>query len=129
MKSASQSAKILVVDDDQGILEALEIVVQELGYVVVTVDDAQQVVAVAEKEQPALILLDLLLSGADGRDVVKLLREKPSTQKIPIILMSADGKVQEKSEEVGTDGYLKKPFDLDVLEQLIRTYALAEPTE
>lgn len=122
MTISTPSAKILVVDDDQGILEALNIVVQELGYKVVTVDDAQKVVAAAEKEQPALILLDLLLSGTDGRDVVRTLRGTPSTKDIPIILMSADGKVQEKSQEVQTDGYLKKPFDLDVLEQLIKSH-------
>jgi DNA-binding response OmpR family regulator len=109
----------MVVDDDQGILEALEIVVSEIGYTVIPVGDAQHVIKEAEKHKPELILLDLLLSGIDGRDVTKSLKLNKLTKSIPVILMSADARVQEKSLEAGADGYLKKPFDLDMLEKLI----------
>ncbi len=113
---------VMVVDDDPGILEALEIVVSEIGYSVVAVGDAKQVLDQAIKHTPQLILLDLLLSGSDGRDITKNLKANQKTSQIPIILMSADARVQEKSTEAGADGYLKKPFDLDMLETLIARF-------
>jgi CheY-like chemotaxis protein len=113
---------IMVVDDDPGILEALEIVVSEIGYSVVAVSDAHQVIDQASQHRPQLILLDLLLSGVDGRDVTKNLKHNQKTSHSPVILMSADARVEEKSLEAGANGYLKKPFDLDILEKLITQF-------
>lgn len=115
---------ILVVDDDAPILEAMEVLFQESGYRVSTLNNPSNIVQEVTRLKPDLILLDLLLSGADGRDIVRQLKAEVHTQGIPVVLMSADTYIKEKSGEVPVAAYVKKPFDIEELELVIRKHAL-----
>ena len=110
---------IMVVDDEDWFLQEMEVVVAEIGYQGQVVSDPSQVVTEAAKHQPHLILLDLLLSGTDGREVVRQLQANPQTRQIPVVLMSADMNLKKKAGEVAAAAFIKKPFDLDELEKLI----------
>lgn len=113
------SNHILIIDDDQAILEAVQVLLELQGYRVSVIKDAQSVFDQLATLNPDLILLDLLLSGADGRDISRKIKATPETQAIPIILMSADTNIREKSQEAQADAFIKKPFDITDLEQKI----------
>jgi len=113
---------ILIIDDDPAILEAVEILLQEDGYQVSTLKEARMLIAYLDAQQPDLILLDLLLSGDDGRDIAKQIKNHQRAKDIPVILMSADTHIKEKSQEAKADAFIKKPFDILELEALITSF-------
>ena len=81
--------KILVVDDDKDILDALQIVLENEGFVVVKNFKGDETYQVVNMSKPDLILLDVLMSGKDGRVICKKLKSSKESKDIPIILMSA----------------------------------------
>lgn len=111
--------KILVVDDDQAILEAISVSLEFENYAVVTADSADSAFHLAQSESPDLIILDVLLSGDDGRDVARRIKGSEVTRMIPIIMVSAHPNVQESVLEAGADHFLAKPFDFDNLLALV----------
>ncbi|HRN95819.1 MAG TPA: response regulator [Candidatus Levybacteria bacterium] len=106
---------ILVVDDDAAILEAIQVLLELEGYSVRTATDAQTALQAVQKHQPQLVVLDVLLSGDDGRDIAKQLKSAPPTSAIPIVMMSAHPNVRQSVIDAGADDFMSKPFDMDVL--------------
>ncbi len=107
--------RILVVDDDPDILEFLQIILEEEGYVAVTSDKGEYLEQLHNGGLPHLILLDVLLSGKDGREIVKYLKSQDETRHIPVIMFSAHPSAEETARLAGADDFLAKPFDIDVL--------------
>ncbi len=111
----SKQKKILVVDDEPDILEFLQIILQEEGYNVTITDKAEYLEKLNGSGLPNLILLDMLLSGKDGREIVKYLKSQEKTRHIPIIMFSAHPSAEERARKAGADDFVSKPFDIDVL--------------
>lgn len=109
--------KIVVADDDQQILEAVALVLAESGYQVIAVEDPTQVVKQIKAQHPHLVLLDLYISGLDGRQIITELRQDGTLEDVPIILMSADSNLSDSKTQA--DAILKKPFDITELEDLV----------
>lgn len=103
------SSKILVVDDDPAIAEMLTMVMEREGFDTVVVDDGLEAVKAAERENPDLILLDLMLPGMGGVDVCRTVRE---TSAVPIIMLTAKTDTVDVvlGLESGADDYVTKPF-------------------
>lgn len=103
------SSKILVVDDDPAIAEMLTMVMEREGFDTVVVDDGLEAVKAAERENPDLILLDLMLPGMSGVDVCRTVRE---TSAVPIIMLTAKTDTVDVvlGLETGADDYVTKPF-------------------
>lgn len=106
---------VLVVDDEPDILEFLEVILEEEGYEVVTSQKAEFLEQLHNGGLPHLILLDVLLSGKDGREIVKYLKRNAETSSIPVIMFSAHPSAEETALAAGADDFLAKPFDIDVL--------------
>ena len=108
---------ILVVDDDVDILDAIEWMLEDAGYLVQTADrgDYAENLPVVGANLPDLIILDVLLSGKDGRTICKLLKSEPSTRQIPIVMVSAHPSAASSARAVGADDFVAKPFDIDEL--------------
>lgn len=102
--------KILVVDDDLNICELLRLYIEKEGFSVVTANDGAQALKLFEKEQPDLIMLDIMLPELDGWQVCREIRK---TSKCPIIMLTAKGEVFDKvlGLELGADDYVVKPFE------------------
>src|SRR5665213_268274 len=101
--------KILVADDNPAILDALKIMLEEEGYEVETTEDG----AAAQNMQqplPDLLLLDVWMSGIDGRDVCKHLKSVAATKHVPVIIVSATKDIEEIARAAGADGFISKPF-------------------
>ncbi|GCE26109.1 DNA-binding response regulator [Dictyobacter alpinus] len=104
--------KILVVDDEAVLIEAIAYNLEQSGYLVVTAMDGMSALDIARKESPDLIVLDIMLPGMDGLEVCRQLRRDDRTATVPIIMLTAKGEEIDKvvGLEVGADDYVTKPF-------------------
>ncbi len=102
--------KILIVDDDANICELLRLYLEKDGFETVVASDGAQAVEFAEKHNPDLILLDIMLPKLDGWQVCREIRKTSNT---PIIMLTAKGETFDKilGLELGADDYVSKPFD------------------
>jgi DNA-binding response OmpR family regulator len=107
--------RILVVDDEPDILEFLYVILHEEGYEVVTRERGDFLEHLDTSALPHLILLDVLLSGKDGREIVKELKSGPETRQIPVIMFSAHPSAEKTARLAGADDFLEKPFHIDIL--------------
>lgn len=115
--------KILIVDDDQGIREALKELLEIEGYEVDTaVSGVDGLAYLREQTAPALVLLDLMMPGMGGLEF----REKQVAEglalTVPVVLMSADGQIQKRGEQAQVTDYLKKPMDINEVLALVARF-------
>lgn len=113
--------KILVADDNQAILEVMELVLTDAGYEVILATNGKQAKKIAET-LPDLILLDIWMSGSDGRDICKSLKQAEATKHIPIIIVSAIKDTEQKAKDAGADDFLEKPFEIKDLLSKVSKY-------
>jgi DNA-binding response OmpR family regulator len=120
------SKHLLLVDDDALLRRSLAFNLERSGYRVSTAADAEDALAMARRDPPELILLDISLPGMDGLDA---LREIQNTIKVPVIFLTARRRELDEALglELGGDDYVTKPFDLDVL--LARIKAVLRRTQ
>src|SRR5574344_1027583 len=111
--------KILVVDDEASIRRILETRLQMIGYDIVTASDGEEAIVAFNKENPDLIVLDVMMPKIDGYGVT---REVRSTSDVPIIILTALGDVSERITglELGADDYVIKPFSPKELEARVK---------
>ena len=105
--------KVLVVDDEDNIVKVLKYNLERQNYDVVVAQDGLDAVDKAVSEKPDVMLLDIMLPKKNGFEVCQTLREKPETNMLPIIMLSAKGEMDDKLTgfEIGADDYVSKPFD------------------
>jgi CheY-like chemotaxis protein len=109
---------ILVVDDDHSLRKTIQMMLEEEGFVVQTAADGEEAVEQAISQRPALIILDMGLPLLDGGEVAAQVRTYYGG-KVPVVLMTADGRAEEKSRRIGAASYLRKPFDIEDLIQMV----------
>jgi len=106
---------ILICDDDEGILDMLELVLEETGYRIVPVKNSLHIYEEIDKEHPDLLLLDLWMPVLSGDQVLRTLRKNPHTKGLPVIVISASREGERIASEAGANSFLAKPFDLEML--------------
>lgn len=114
---------VLVIEDDENIVELIKLGLRYENFQVEAVDDGLEGISAAQRLNPAAVVLDLGLPGdLDGLEVCRRLRQNPTTQDIPILMLTAKGKPQDKvvGLNTGADDYLAKPFSFDELVARIR---------
>jgi DNA-binding response OmpR family regulator len=107
-------ARILVVDDDHGIRELIQMALQEQGYDVVT-DDGTTALHAVQTARPDLILLDLILRAPGTEAICHTLLSDEATAGVPIVLISAVSELDVLAQQLAASDYLCKPFDLNDL--------------
>ncbi len=120
--------KILVVDDDESIVEVVQLILEGEGYRVQTNMDGN-LQPLLKAMQPDLILLDMLLSGVDGRDICKQLKSNPQTAHIPVIMLSAHSETDKAANVSGADDFLEKPFDVEALIAIVEKHLASTSPE
>ncbi len=107
-----KKAKILVVDDEVNITQILEFSMGAEGYEVITASNGEEAIDKARKEQPDLIILDIMMPRIDGYEACRILKANPLTKNIPVVLLTAKGRDVDKrlGYEVGATDYIVKPF-------------------
>ena len=114
--------KILVIEDEQNIQKLTKANLTASGYQVLVAPDGEEGVSLAQLEHSDLILLDLMLPGMSGWDVLIALKANPKLRKIPVIIMTASGREDEenKARSMRAAGYLVKPFGVDELMRQVK---------
>jgi two-component system alkaline phosphatase synthesis response regulator PhoP len=105
--------RILVVDDDRDIVRLVRSYLEKAGYQVVTAYDGETAIHMLRREQPHLLILDLMLPDRDGWDVARLVRSDSQLAAMPIIMLTARVEDNDKivGLEIGADDYITKPFN------------------
>ena len=109
--------KILVIEDEQNIQKLIRVNLTARGYQVLVAPDGEKGLSLAQLEHPDLILLDLMLPGMSGWDVLIALKANPKLRKIPVIIMTAleQEREEDKVRSMRAAGYLMKPFSVGEL--------------
>ena len=115
-------SKILVIDDDLDILSVMEILLSMKGYNVEVTAKGENTFPKIETFKPDIILLDVLISGQDGRTICRKLKSDNETRHIPIIMFSAHPGAAAAIAEYGADDFIAKPFDVTNLLQKVNFY-------
>ncbi len=120
---------ILVVDDDQSIVSMLLSLLETEGYGCVGFSESRLVLPFLQemgkrgvRHLPTLLLLDLMMPGVSGYDIARWLSEHEPYHQIPIVVITADARVRDKSDVPGTQDLLLKPFQIDALLTLVEHY-------
>jgi len=110
---------ILIAEDEPSILEALTFVLRRVGWSVRTVTDGEAVMGAVRREEPRVLVLDIMLPKRSGFEVLKQIRANPVTRTLPVLVLTAKGQQQDRkiAEELGADCFVTKPYsNADVVE-------------
>jgi len=104
--------KILIVDDEPHMLRVTEFSLRRGGYQLIIGRNGREAIELADREQPALIVMDVLMPELDGLGALRLLKQSPNTANIPVIMLTARGHVmtRQDAEDSGASLFLTKPF-------------------
>lgn len=105
-------AKVLIVDDEANIVISLEFLMQQAGYEVAVARNGEEALEQIENFRPDLILLDVMLPGVNGFDVLQRVRQQAGFHELPVIMLTAKGREVEvtKGLALGANAYITKPF-------------------
>jgi two-component system cell cycle response regulator DivK len=115
--------KILIVDDAETNRELTARLLQIHGYEILFAEDGLQALALTQKEQPDIVLMDIGLPMMDGWEATKIIKSTESTKHIPVIALSAHAmeETEQKALDAGCDAYVSKPLDLSILLEAINS--------
>lgn len=121
---------VLVIDDDRETLKTIGEHLEQWGYQALTAGSGEEGLAIAQAQQPALILLDIMMPKMRGREACLSLKANPATANIPVIFLSALGLPDHirAGLELGAEDYLVKPFRLPELHKRIQVCLLRHGT-
>ncbi len=109
--------RILLVDDDETILKVFKDILIPNGYSVITAKNGNEAIAVAQSQQPGLILMDIMMPVTDGYTACSILKSDDKTKSIPLIMVTGINYELNKklSERLNADGYIVKPVSIETL--------------
>jgi DNA-binding response OmpR family regulator len=116
-------AKVLIVDDEANIVISLEFLMEQAGYAVAIARNGDEAIEKIESFRPDLVLLDVMLPGVNGFDILQRVRQQPEHHGMAIIMLTAKGREVEvtKGLALGADAYITKPFSTrDLLAEVRR---------
>lgn len=121
MPKPSSPKKLLIIDDDEGILDALKLALEDY-YLLKLILKCEEVLKIVLEFKPDLIILDVLISGKDGHVICKTLKANEKTRSIPVIMISAHPAAEKSIKECGAEDYLPKPFEIAGILKKINKY-------
>ena len=115
------SKHVLIIEDEPNIIEAISFILTRDGWQVDTHSNGHDAVAVVRARAPDLVILDVMLPGRSGYDILTDLRALPETQDLPVLILTARGQARDRemAEKAGASRFMTKPFsNADVIEAL-----------
>ena len=112
--------KILVIDDDPDVISLMRMLLHKKNYDVASASREAEVEQAIADFKPDIIILDVLLSGSDGRSICKKIKSTETSKNIPVIMFSAHPGAQKNIDEYGADEFISKPFQSTALLERIK---------
>ena len=116
------SAKIIVIEDDIDTLDIITYILTDEGFEVIASKDNEPLKDI-QFHQPLVILMDNRLADGSGHELCAQLKNDPATEHFPVVLVSANNNLEIMAIECKADAYLKKPFDVQELIELVKAFA------
>ncbi len=107
--------KVLIIDDDPDVRTVMNVLMKKNGFTVDTAANREEALDKLEQFEPSVVLLDVLLSGTDGRDLCQQIKADEKLQHIPVIMISAHPGAAENISSYGADDFLTKPVNTQLL--------------
>lgn len=123
-KHQVRKARVLAIDDDESMRGLIKLHLQNAGYEVLLAEDAIAGGRLAMTASPDLVITDVLMPFMDGYELVEALRADPGTRNIPIVFLTTDDNVEERSGPLGVQACLRKPVSLDQLLEVVARFAV-----
>lgn len=115
--------KILIVDDDPGVLYILRFILKRRGYEVISAEDGSACLEKVEKEKPDMVILDLMMPGMDGWEVCReIKRENPSLPVTICSVLGNEGDIEKSLKYAGADEHITKPFSFSKILDTVRSF-------
>ena len=117
----SEGKRVLLIEDEPNIIEAIRFILSRDGWAVDTHSDGATAMAAVARRMPDVIILDAMLPNRSGFEILRELRDQPDTANVPVLMLTARGqaKDRERAEEAGVSHYMTKPFsNAEVLERV-----------
>lgn len=114
----NEKKKIVIVDDDPAIQDAFTLIFTEEEYDITIYTDAAPLIR-NSFTTPDIFILDKQLSGVDGLDLCRVIKERPETKDIPVIILSASPNINLLAHQAGADEVLEKPFRIQALREVV----------
>ena len=111
--------EIVVVDDDLGILESFDAMLGD-DYPLVTLDNGFAAIEYVKSHKPRLVFLDIKMPGMNGMEVLKKLRQDQVDVEVVMVTATTQSHYESEAEELGITAYLRKPFEIDEVEDITR---------
>ncbi len=113
--------RVLVVDDDQGILDSFEVLLGD-QYDLLMAESGNKALQILETDTPQLMFLDIKMPGINGIDVLKMIRNNQKKVDVVVITASSQEGIEEEAKALGVIDYLKKPLDIFEVERITSHY-------
>ncbi|MDR9437239.1 MAG: response regulator [Thiohalophilus sp.] len=119
------SGQILIAEDEPYIVDALSFILSQAGHTVTAESDGEAVLEALRKTRPDLLILDLMLPGKNGFEILKELKAGKEFTQLPVLVLTAKGQAKDRAmaEQLGTDAFIAKPFSnaevLQCVERLV----------
>ncbi|MEM9854910.1 MAG: response regulator [Pseudomonadota bacterium] len=117
----SEGKRVLLIEDEPNIIEAIRFILSRDGWAVDTHSDGATAMSAVARRMPDVIILDAMLPNRSGFEILRDLRDQPETAQVPVLMLTARGqaKDRERAEEAGVSHYMTKPFsNAEVLERV-----------
>lgn len=115
---------ILIFDDDIDLLLVCKLILEQQNYRVEIRKSCNNIIADISDVAPDLLLIDLRIPEIGGEKAIQLIQDNPGARHIPIIIFSANSEIENICKRLGANGFLKKPFEISALEQIIAANVL-----
>ena len=113
------SKQVLLIEDEPNIIEAISFILSRDGWTVKTHSNGADAVDMVKERQPDVVILDVMLPGKSGYDILRELRDDPEIGTLPVLMLTARGQTKDRdiAERAGCDAFMTKPFsNADMLE-------------
>lgn len=107
--------KILIIDDDPDVRTVMNVLLKKNGYEVETASQREEALSKLTNFQPSVVLLDVLLSGTDGRELCQEIKSNDKTKNIQVVMISAHPGAAENISSYGADDFVSKPVNTEIL--------------
>jgi DNA-binding response OmpR family regulator len=119
------SKQVLLIEDEPNIIEAISFILSRDGWSVKTHSNGADAVDIVRERQPDVLILDVMLPGKSGYDILRELRDDPLGAELPVLMLTARGQTKDReiAERAGCDAFMTKPFSNADMLETVRTLA------